>query len=184
MLYAISGSQGQGKTTVINELRSNNYNIVLNQTSRSILKDWGYSLNEVNRYLPLTVKFQDEILKRHINNIEHAASGSSPYIGERSFADIFSYALFVVGPFNEYDNWLNEYFEKCKLAQKTYISSVFYLTGRSYKPANDGVRSINIHYAAAVDTLILNTLNKFDCNVIQINETDLNKRVDIIKGFL
>lgn len=184
MLFAISGSQGQGKTTVIDQLRSKNYDIILNQTSRSILKDWGYSLNEVNRYLPLTIKFQDEILKRHISNIEFAANSPIKYIGERSFADIFSYALFVIGPFNEYDNWLNDYFEKCKEAQATYISKVFYLTGRSYKPANDGVRSINIHYSSAVDSLILDTLKKFNSNVIEINQTDLTERVEIIRSYL
>lgn len=160
MLVGISGSQGQGKTTVCNNLQQLGFNVVQNKTSRSILNDWGYTLDEVNRYAPLTVKFQDEVLRRHIEFNREAASGDKINFSERTFADIFSYALFVVGPFNKYDTWLNEYYEKCKAAQNMY-SKVIYLSGRTYKPQEDGVRSINIHYTSAVDTLIYSYIKDF-----------------------
>lgn len=160
MLIGISGSQGQGKTTVCNSLQQLGFSVVANKTSRSILHDWGYTLDEINRYPPLTVKFQEEVLKRHIEFNEAAAASLDIHFSERTFADIFAYSMFVLGPFNAYDKWLNQYYEKCKAAQDMY-HKVIYLSGRSYKPSSDGVRSINIHYTAAVDSLIYSYIKDF-----------------------
>lgn len=185
MLIGISGSQGQGKSTVCDSLQERGFKVVQNKTSRSILSDWGYTLNEINSYQPLTVKFQDEILVRHIRSNLEAAESSDLYVSERTFADIFVYSLFVLGPFNAYSSWLDDYYHKCVEAQKMY-SGIVYLTGRNYSPQNDGVRSINRHYTTAVDELISKYLSDFEnstansCPVWGINHPDHDFRVDTI----
>ena len=77
MLFAISGSQGSGKTTVINELKNRGFPVVERKTSRSILEEWGVTLSDVNNDRPLTVKFQDEILKRKREDEHEAVNDTS-----------------------------------------------------------------------------------------------------------
>lgn len=178
MLYAISGAQGQGKTTVLKEIEKKGYKVTQNKTSRSILSEWGYTLNEVNKYNPLTVKFQEEILRRHNDFNKWAIDSDEIVFCERSYADIFTYALFVLGPFNEHSAWLSEYYERCKELQLKY-TKVFYLSGRTYVPEDDGVRSINQYYTNAVDLLIYDNLVKFG-NVIKVDTSHTDLRVNSI----
>lgn len=185
MLVGISGSQGQGKSTVCDSLSQRGFKVIPNKTSRSILSDWGYTLNEINSYQPLTVKFQDEILTRHIRTNKAASESDELYVSERTFADIFVYSLFVLGPFNAYSNWLDDYYYKCMEAQRMY-SGIVYLTGRQYVPQNDGVRSINTHYTSAVDDLINKYLQDFSFNCMEsspvwiVNHPDNEVRVNQI----
>ncbi len=186
MLFSISGSQGQGKTTIVRELeKTGDYKILVNNVSRGILKDWGYTLNEVNKYGPLTRNFQEEIMNRFVKIIDSVKDSDEIYVTERSFADIFSYAIFVLGPFNEHSSWLNEYYERCKEQQQKF-KKVFYLTGREYQPEDDGVRSINIHYSRAVDRGILQYLNEFNIkdSVIHISQPEVPARVKIINDII
>jgi len=63
MLVAIAGSQGCGKSTVISHLQKD-FVHVERKTSRSILNDWGVTLNEVNTNPDWTIRFQVEMVKR------------------------------------------------------------------------------------------------------------------------
>ena len=156
-LIGFSGAQGQGKSTLISELQDRDayFMGVPLQTSRQLLAEWGYTLAEVNKYMPLKIKFQEELLLSHCASIEselghirNITGESDPDLAvmiERTFADVFTYALVSVGPFNEYSDWLNEYSERCMKAQELYFDNVIFLTGRTYVPEDDGVRSINPH---------------------------------------
>lgn len=157
MIISMSGSQGQGKTTVLNSMIEKGYKVVEQKTSRSILNEWGYTLNEVNKYAPLTKQFQEEIIERHFRSIAPHVDSDEVVFIERSFADIFGYALFALGSFNEYSTWLDEYYERC-LAYQDKLSHVLYLTGREITPEEDGCRSTNKHFARAVDVQIQDIL--------------------------
>lgn len=151
MLFAISGSQGSGKSTTINALAEQGFPIVERKTSRSILEEWGVTLSEVNNDRPLTVKFQDEILKRKFVDERPAAlDPSTIYFTERTYADLFTYALIAIGKDNEYSNWLNDYYQRCKQYQGTY-KHIFYLPAGRFKVEHDGVRGSNQHYARLID---------------------------------
>jgi hypothetical protein len=186
MIIGVSGAQGQGKSTLIGDcIRSKSGGCQLHlQTSREILKDWGYTLTEVNKYSPLKVKFQDELLKRHetslIGAVERAPELKQVFLVERTFADIFTYALASIGPFNEYSNWLDEYAEKCSEAQKKYFHSVLFLKGREYVPEDDGVRSVNVHFANLTNSVIFDYAEKFSTpdSLFVINISDRNARVE------
>lgn len=182
MIITISGAQGQGKSTVLNDLAARGYNVIANKTSRGILNEWGLTLNEVNKYPPLTKKFQERIIKDHLMHQEEAYNSSELYFSERSFADIFTYATFALGSYNEYSEWLNEYFTICATHQKRY-RKIIYLSGRTYTPEEDGVRSINIHFSTAVDLLIKHNLYAFDYprgNIVEVSSPNHYERINQI----
>ena len=161
MLFAISGSQGSGKSTVVGKLAEVGYPTVERKTSRSILTEWDVTLSQVNNDRELTVKFQEEILKRKEQDEAAAvADVSRIWFTERSYADLFAYALIALGKDNEYSEWLDSYFDRCKKLQTTY-SHNFYLRSGQFKVETDGVRGVNKHYVKMVDIVMLNTLESF-----------------------
>lgn len=156
MLISISGSQGSGKSTIIAKLAELGYGIVSRKTSRSILTDWGYTLDQVNENNELTCKFQDEILKRKFADDFKAnhADSNQVVVTERSFADLWTYALVAMGHNNSYSDWLDEYYRKCMAAQQIY-DKVYYLRAGHFVPAHDGVRGSNRHYSRMVDLTMI-----------------------------
>lgn len=191
MIIGISAGQGQGKSTLINEVcqyTSNEYEnppiSKLNlQTSREALADWGYSLDEVNRYLPLKRKFQEELFERHCRALIDAQKESeitgSVYLVERTFSDIFAYTILGVGAFNDYSSWLGDYKTKCGVAQAQYFDKVVFLTGRDYQPEADGVRSINGDFSGVANYLIEQYTDEFSTPA-HITTPDLKQRVETL----
>lgn len=195
MIIGISGAQGQGKSTLIRfalnqgELGGYPYVNMGLQTARGILKDWGYTLDEINGYMPLKLRYQDELFKRHFEALSAVSDGHSCVLVERSFADIYTYALASVGPFSTHNEWLMEYYEKCRKAQRDIFTSVIFLSGREYNPENDGVRSTNPQFSQMVDLLIRQYTMEFseDNAIINISSLqgrlrELNKIVKQLKG--
>jgi predicted ATPase len=185
MLVGISGSQGQGKTTVLNTLSELGYNVSPRKTSRTILRDWGYTLDEVNKYPPLTQKFQEEVLVRHRNSeLPLIEDKSTIHFAERTYADIFAYTMFAMGSFNEYNKWLSDYHDRCLAYQQDY-DIIIHLGGRDYTPELDGVRSINKQFMLCVNLVIDHFLEEFNKKasksvLIKINTPDHNERIDKI----
>lgn len=157
----ISGSQGQGKSTVLNTIASRGYSVVERKTSRSILKELGMTLAEVNAHHPLTRYFQEEVLNRHMESMKPLMDSPGLHFMERSFADIFVYSNVSVGPFNQHNGWHEEYYGRCLEAQSCF-SAIYHLTGRTFVPQEDGVRSTNPHFGGMVDREIYHYLKKMD----------------------
>ena len=179
MLYSVAGSQGTGKSTVLSDL-SQKYKTVTRKTSRSILSDWGVSLSEVNNDHKLTIKFQEEILKRKIEDEKDALQSEEVWFTERTYADLFVYALVTLGKDNEYSNWLDEYYERCRAAQLNY-THIFFLTAGHFTPVNDGVRGINKYYSKMVDmTMSYFTHNMCD-NITTVYTPVQQERIELIE---
>lgn len=184
-IVGVSGSQGQGKSTTIKGVveKSDIVRYLDVQTARETLNDWGYSLAEVNAYMPLKIKFQDELYERHCDALNQVFGEDERevFLVERTFADIFNYALVSVGPFNDYSEWLSGYFRKCMEAQEKYFNKVVLLSGRNYVPENDGVRSVNQHFSNLTNYVIHYYTRVFFMqrseDVIIINDPDLDARV-------
>lgn len=179
-LVSIAGSQGTGKTTLIDALQLPS---ITRKTSRSILAEWGVTLSQVNNDRPLTVKFQDEILKRKLEDEAEAVASSELFITERTYADLFVYALVAIGKDNEYSDWLDGYYQRCVEAQRSY-QHVFYLTGGHFRPVNDGVRAINEHYSRMVDLTMYDYTCRMSPSVTPIKTGNLELRVQIVKDQL
>jgi predicted ATPase len=178
-LVAICGSQGQGKSTVLASLQEMGYTVSFPKTSRSILEEWGVTLEKVNKDPGLKMQFQEEIIFKHYEHNEEFINSEEVVFTERSFADIFVYTVLSLGPFNEFSEWLDNYYDKCKQAQKIY-DNIFKLEGRVDNVEADGVRSVNRHFTQSVDTLLRYYLDDFGVNVNIIDDPDHETRIKTI----
>ena len=155
MLISIAGSQGSGKSTVLNALGNEGYNIVERKTARSILNEWNVTLDAVNKDPDLKLAFQMELVDRKFKDEIEYAYADEVYFTERTFADLFTYALIAFGQYNQYDEWIDTYHKTCKDACNNY-TRVFYLESCfSDNIEKDGVRSTNQYYSRMVDTVML-----------------------------
>lgn len=181
MLVAVSGSQGSGKTLLLEKIQEKGFPVVERKTSRSILNDWNVSLDEVNRDSELTVKFQDEILKRKIEDEKWAQLQNIVWFTERTCSDLFVYANLSIGKYNKYSDWLNDYYRRCLLYNQNY-SLVFYLRGGLISLEHDGVRSSNQHYSRMVDLTMLDftqqMIHPSRLSIIEVS--DLQQRTDLV----
>lgn len=181
MLIAISGSQGSGKTTILQKIEDCNFNIVARKTSRSILEQWGVTLEQVNNDDALTTKFQDEITKRKYLDERVAMKDQDIWFTERTHADLFTYALVTLGKNNGFSDYLNRYYDTCMEHSQDY-DHVFYLRAGHFVIEKDGTRGDNRHYSRMVDLTMLDlTQQMIPSNRLTVIETpDLAQRVSMI----
>lgn len=181
MLVAISGSQGSGKSTILNEIKKLGYNTIERKTSRSILEEWGVTLQEVNENPTLTTKFQDEIIARKNADEARPLKTEELFFTERTYADLFTYSLVSLGVHNTYSKWLDEYYEKCMRYNQSY-GLVYYLRAGQFNVVHDGVRGSNKHYSRMVDLTMLDFTKQMTHNskLTVIETPDLEQRVNII----
>lgn len=181
MLVAISGAQGSGKSSIIQEL-SKTHNVIQRKTSRSILNDWGVSLFEVNNDHDLTIKFQEEITKRKFEDEKDAIFSDELYFTERSHADLFTYALISLGKDNNYSEWIDEYFGKCVYYNQAY-SHIFYIKSGLFPVEHDGVRGSNSHYSRMADLVMQDVTKRMTLpnKLSVLNTGNFEQRVSLIK---
>jgi hypothetical protein len=151
MLIAISGSQGCGKTTVLNEIEKRGFNVIKRKTARSVLEDFSVkTLDEIYANPELLMKWQELIYQRKVEDEKEAIESEELWFTERSFADLFSYAVMAIGKNNAYSTWVNKYYDMCNMQNFEYLHA-FYIHGGYFTPENDGVRGVNQHYSTMID---------------------------------
>ncbi len=181
MIFAVSGSQGCGKTTVLNELKERGYDVVDRKAARSILDDWNVSLDEVNADLDLKMKFQEELFQRKVSDDLNHVDEDKIWFTERTFVDLFGYTVMNIGQYNQCDKWLNDYHFVIQKAQN-HLDGVFYLMGGLFQVREDGVRSVNEHYSTAIDLTFQHfTRTMTSAPLYEIDVVDLKERVDFIE---
>jgi predicted ATPase len=153
MLVAICGSQGSGKSTTLNEIKKMGFNVVERKTSRSILKDWDVTLEEVNADPELTLKFQSEITKRKYEDELQYVDSPDLWFTERTHTDLFVYALASLGKVNKHSEWIDDYYNTCKEHNSAYMAT-FLLPAGVFEVEHDGVRGSNEHYAKNISMLM------------------------------
>jgi hypothetical protein len=158
------------------------YSVVKRKTSRSILSDWDVTLDEVNSDMDLSIKFQDELIKRKHEDEREAVESPFIWFGERTYSDVFCYTLINLGKDNTYDSWLKEYYNKCLEYNQQY-SHVWYLRGGLFPIDHDGVRGSNIHYSRLVDNCMLDlTQQMVHSNKLSlVDYADLDLRLKTIQ---
>ena len=182
MLVAISGSQGSGKSTIIKNIEAQGFNVITRKTSRSILDEWGVTLEEVNADPDLTLKFQEAIIVRKHNDELEASLNDELWFTERTMADLFTYALITLGKHNQYSDWLDRYYERC-MRFNQYYTAVFYLRAGHFNIEHDGTRGSNQHYSRMADLTMLDlTQQMTHSSRLTIIETpDIKQRMSIIR---
>lgn len=186
MLIAISGSQGSGKSTILQELKERGYFTIERKTSRSILTDWDVTLDDVNNDSNLTLKFQQEIIRRKYedeNAWKQVGERNQIWFTERTYADLMTYFLITLGRSNAYSEQINAYYKQCIANQQSY-DRVFYLKAGHFIPETDGVRGSNVHYSHMADLVMLDlTTQMTPSNRLSIIDTPcVEQRVDMILG--
>lgn len=181
MLYAISGAQGCGKSTLLTALEDQGYKVVSRKTSRSILKDWNMTLDEINADPELSLKFQYEILLRKAQDEHEAIHSEEVWLTERTYMDLFVYALVNLGKHNEYSTWLDSYYDKC-LENQQHYDGIFYIRSGLFQVAADGVRGSNQHYSKMVDLAMehYTMTSKSPLDIHTVDMADLGRRVDFV----
>lgn len=181
MLVAISGSQGSGKSTIVEILSQRGLKTIERKTSRSILEEWGVTLQEVNADGDLTTKFQEEITKRKFLDEQFAIETEDLWFTERTHADLFTYSLVSLGKENQYSEWLNNYYKTCMKYNQLY-EGVYYLRAGHFNIEHDGTRGSGVHYSRMVDLVMLDiTKQMVHTSKLTVIETpDLEQRVNLI----
>lgn len=180
MLSAITGSQGQGKSTTINKVCSSGIvTKIESNTAREVISKFfkGDTLENIYSCPEKTMNMQELVFQNHFNLLKQYKDVPNYFIVERSFADLYTYALLRLGALNSYSTWLQEYKHKCYEAQRIF-SNIFFLTGRIYTPQFDGVRSVNQDFSSIVDLTLKKTLHELnsESNIEIIDSPDLEYR--------
>ena len=181
MIVCVTGTQGQGKTHLLNQLKTIGYNVRYNTTARDTLSEQHITLEEVYTNPNLSISFQNEILKKQIEFDKEFNASNEIYLSERSYIDIFVYALMAVGRLNKFDTWLQTYYEKCLKAQQA-CGGVIYLHGREFVPENDGVRSISKLFSDSVDVVMAHHVSILAQSHPVISVSNVNRVNDTIKA--
>lgn len=184
MLIAISGSQGSGKSTLLHQIKELGYNTIERKTSRSILTDWNVTLDEVNSDSGLTLKFQQEIIRRKYedeNAWKQVALTNQIWFTERTYADLMTYFLITLGRNNAYSDDINDYYKQCITNQQSY-DKVFYLKAGHFIPEHDGTRGSNVHYSRMADLVMQDlTTQMTPANKLTVVDTPcLEQRINMI----
>lgn len=181
MLIAISGSQGSGKSTILRALADKGYHCTTRKTSRSILDEWNVTLQQVNEDFDLTIKFQDEIIKRKLQDEKNAAQSRDIWFTERTYADLFTYALVTLGKDNRFADYLREYYIQCMRLQQTY-DLVYYLKAGHFTIEHDGVRGSSEHYSRMVDLVMSDFTEQMTHSAVltKIDTPSLDQRIALI----
>jgi len=182
MLIAISGSQGSGKSTILDSLQNLGYKTIKIKTARSILADWNVTLDTVNNDLKLKQAFQQELITRKHKDELDARYSDELIFTERAYTDLFIYTMISFGQYNTYSTWLSEYYNTCTNNNNEY-EKVYYIRQKfGSNVENDGIRSINPYYSRMIDTIMLDfTLQMTHSdNLTVIDTLDLSERIELI----
>jgi adenylate kinase family enzyme len=186
MILGISGSQGQGKTTLSRELMLNHNMPIINPTmARSVIHDTGFSLDEINTKLKLKARFQEKLLEKLKSSYtDDQICSDNIFIMDRTYLDLFVYTLIGLGQYNDYSNFVNDYYEQCVELSKG-IGATYILTGREADVQPDSIRGYNIHYSSMVNNLIIHFSKKIITNFYAIlNLSSLTQRVDAVVSYV
>lgn len=187
MLVAICGSQGTGKSTILQNitLQRPGCNVITRKTSRSILSEWNVQLKDVYSSPEIMRSFQDELLKRKLIDDKKIDQKIINFT-ERSFVDLFVYSLVVMGSNNKYSEWIDNYYSMCCEANKIY-DYVFYVNRGVFDVEDDGTRSTNSHFSKLIDQTMLTYSNEmYDAGTkfIKLESTTPDERVTEIINYI
>jgi predicted ATPase len=179
MLIAVAGSQGSGKGTILAGMAERGFKTIERKTSRSILDEWGVTLDQVNNDPELTMQFQSRISDRKLEDEREALESDEIYLTERTHADLFTYALVTLGKLNTYSTWIDLYYQTCAEHTRRY-HHIIWVPGGMFPVKHDGVRGSNQHYSRMVDVTMLDVTDRMvgPDRITQITTAGIDARVE------
>ena len=94
-VVGISGAQGGGKTTLLDQMKVLGYQVDDFKVARSVQEELGWaSLNHVTTSIDVMIDFQTRILEaKALNDRQLKEKGNGVILVERTFADIYAYKI-------------------------------------------------------------------------------------------
>jgi hypothetical protein len=190
MIITFSAAQGQGKTTLIDDILEksiykNDLEKYPYKSARLILDKLDMSLEDIYESKDALVQFQQEILKTHCEIFSYEYSKKYLLV-ERSFIDIMLFSVINLGRFNSLNKWLDAFCDICVTYQQRVHYSI--LIRKKITPSNDYIRPINHQYNHLFDIALkdyfLKQNNVFIISTVDRNERviDFNNMITYIKG--
>ena len=176
MLFAIAGSQGSGKSSVLRELENRGYRVMQRKISRSVLADWDVTLEEVNGDLDLSLRFQDEVVLRKMEDEKEAVNSPQWVFTERTYMDSFVYYMFTFGCHESLSQNITDYYALCAEHNQSY-KGVFFLPSGKFPTVADGVRGMQPQYVESVDLLLSHYTDQTIQNLHHVQELSVKDRV-------
>jgi predicted ATPase len=189
MLIAVSGTQGVGKTTLLNELKKIDYSVDNFKVSRTVQQELGFAtLNEaVSSDWNTMAKFQDTIMSRKFANdcaLSTLKTNDIIFV-ERSFIDILAYTEkwnFQLATQLWHNKWMNVYREQCLDMQKIYDGLIF-VEHHEKIPFEDDVNRADKYSQHQIQTRLKELAEIVDLPTLVIKEYNLNTRVQEVINF-
>lgn len=126
MIIGLSGAQGGGKSSLLNELQTRGYTVDAFRVSRAVQAELGWeSLDRVMDSPDTMMAFQDEVFNQKLKNDIAFAKSDEVILTERTFADIYAYTATWTYKFIDSGSldvqtgltWLTGYSVRCEQAQ-------------------------------------------------------------------
>jgi len=188
MLIAVSGAQGVGKTTVLNELSMLDYSVDNFKVARHVQKQMGYdALSEAISTFGAMKEFQETIINskfQHDFKLRTKNYDDKVFV-ERSFFDILIYAELWSEQLNTRTNnyWIDGFRSMCLKNQLIYDKLVIIEPNEKVNKEEDKNRASYDTQEQFNDRLI-ELCSYGDIPFIRIKEHDIKKRVDEIINFV
>lgn len=142
-IIGVTGAQGAGKSTILNELKVQQRLVDDFKVSRSVQAELGWdSLEKVMTSAQVMMQFQEKVFeKKYANDLSLATRDEDTTIfTERTFADLVAYAKLWAWAFvdrRELDfgiasSWLAAYERRCAVAQRACYNGVILLPMMSH----------------------------------------------------
>jgi len=196
-IVGISGAQGGGKSSLLNELKARGYTVDDFRVSRAVQAQLGWaSLDNVMESFDTMKAFQDEVFNQKYEQDMSYVNNGKPgmVLTERTFADIFAYTqLWAWKLLDDGEDprkvmpWLGQYYKKCQQAQIECYSATILLPLMSHV-----VFEVDPHRAKKEDAeRVYEEITRFtDLIKFQghpsfvISEKTVEARADQTEGFL
>lgn len=206
-VIGLSGAQGAGKSSMLNELRTRGWKLDEFRVSRAVQAQLGWdSLDRVMDSVDTMMEFQNEVFRQKYEHDlmlstmsddfrhDRDSSQNSVVLTERTFADIWAYTSMWTWRFHEQNKitfgdalaFLTPFTKKCAEAQAEVYSGVLLL------PLMDHVLFENDTHRAARDdaNTVFDDIDRFvdrktsSMRKLYINTKSVSDRADQVQTFL
>lgn len=182
-IISISGTHNTGKTTLLNALKDKGYVVDDFKVSRYVQHKLGIKLSQLSSVGEIK-EYQDDVFnEKLLNDNELQHNNKDIIFVERSFVDIIAYTQNWFKKFPEESRWLNDYVEDCFMMQKIYSAVILLHPINSIIFEHDENRG-SLESQQEIHRLINESVNFIHTPVLDIAESDINNRIELIENFI
>jgi predicted ATPase len=190
MIVSISGTQGSGKTTVLNMFETkhkDNPFIEVDdlKVSRTVMKELNIkSLDDMYSDPTRFMEFQNIIADKKFEHEQSINSDDKIILVDRSYVDMMAYATTIIGPYPSMSAVLDEYIDKLVKYQHLHDFSIIVKKLPFVEIEDDNVRSTSKPFQLLIELLINNMFITHSLDYDVMYETDRHERIFELENIL